>query len=160
MSSGMFGRGQYKPLGHGRPSDGEEDVVQIFPKVQGWQLLVLAFALRNLPGTHAKQYTVLQSSRKNMSCAQPEAVPSKVAELPPLQSNAVFACMPEFNRKVVNFGKCARSGTVPEKCACVRAPGGLVGVRRKNDKETAGRGPEPTDNYEQWTNHNARQTYR
>ena len=133
MSSGMFGRGQYKPLGHGSPSEEEEDVAQIFPKVQGVQLLVLALALRNLPGTHAKQYAVLQSSTHPCTienfCAQPEAVPSKVAELPPLQSNAVFAFMVEGNAKVVNFGKCARSGTVPEKrSVCVHARGGVEGL--------------------------------
>ena len=127
MSSGMFGRGQYVPLGHGSPSEGEDDAVQMLPKVQGVQLLVLALALRNLPGTHAKQYAVLQSSAHlplTTFLAQPEAVPSKVAELPPLQSNAVFAIMVEGNDKVANFWKCARSGTVPEKCACVRAAGG------------------------------------
>ena len=93
--------------------------MQIFPKVQGWQLLVLAFALRNLPGTHAKQYAVLQSSTHLLSStfrAQPEAVPSKVAELPPLQSNAVFGVMLGGNDKAVNFCKCARSGTVPLTC--------------------------------------------
>ena len=106
--------------------------MQILPKVQGVQLRVLALALRNFPGTHAKQYTVLQSSTKSpltQFFAQPEAVPSKVAELPPLQSNAVFAFMVEGNAKVVNFGKCARSGTVPVRsvCACARVGGGLEG---------------------------------
>ena len=62
----MDGRGQYLPLGHGRPSEGVEDFVQILPKVQGVQLRVLALALRNLPGTHAKQYAVLQSSTNPM----------------------------------------------------------------------------------------------
>ena len=149
----MFGRGQYLPLGHGWPSEEEDDVVQIFPKVQGVQLLVLASALRNLPGTHAKQYTVLQSSTNfgpSHVVAQPEAVPSKVAELPPLQSNAVFAFMVEGNPKFVNFGKRARSGTVPVRSVCVRARGVRWGVRRENGQS------EPTDNDEKWTNHNAR----
>ena len=32
MSSGIDGRGQYLPLGHGRPSEGEDEFVQILPE--------------------------------------------------------------------------------------------------------------------------------